>query len=112
MEAIWESDLRAWPATAALAAGVLLALRGGWMELRGVRTPLERPGKNLLTVRGMRLMLFGASLAVAAAGWLWQVPALVAAGLVIGFEEALETSIVVYALRQEYEAELQAARRQ
>jgi hypothetical protein len=105
MEALWESDFRLTPAAALLTAGVVLAVRGVWMEVLGLRTPLARPGKNLATMRGMRLMLFGSSVAVAAAGWLWQVPALVAAGLVIGFEETVETSIVVYALRKEFEAE-------
>ena len=53
-------------------------------------------------MRGLRLTLLGVTLAAVAAGWLWQWPVMVAAGLVIGFEETLETSIAAWALNEEY----------
>src|SRR5687768_12335727 len=98
----WDDSWRTYPAALAIAFGLLLSVRGAALAVGGLRLPVETPGKNLVYIRGFRLLLFGASLAVAGAGWLWQIPALVAAGLVIGFEETLETTIVASALRQEY----------
>jgi hypothetical protein len=100
MDAAWDLSWRAYPAIALMGAGVVLALRGDYLFVSGMRRPLGAPRRTWTWVRGMRLFLFGTSLAVAAAGWMWHIPALVAAGLVIGFEETLETSIVVSALRQ------------
>ncbi len=101
METIWNLDWRFAPAAVLLLAGLLVALRGDTMLVRGLRLPMETPGKNLLSMRGLRLALLGLSIASLAAGWLWHLPAFVAAGLVIGFEETLETSIAAWALREE-----------
>jgi len=101
METIWNSEWRYVPAAVIVAAGALLALKGTRFEWRGLHLPMETVGKNLLTVRGMRMMLGGLSLAAIGAGWVLQWPAMVAAGVVIGIEETIETSIVVWALRQE-----------
>ena len=68
--------------------------------MRSARTPIGTGGRNYAWIRGFRMALFGGSLMAAAAGWLWHIPALVAAGLVIGFEETLETSICASALKQ------------
>ena len=101
METIWNLDWRFVPAAVLLLAGLLVALRGDTMLVRGLRLPMETPGKNLLSIRGLRLALLGLSIASLAAGWLWHLPAFIAAGLVIGFEETLETSIAAWALREE-----------
>ncbi|MCA9861793.1 MAG: hypothetical protein KC432_02175, partial [Thermomicrobiales bacterium] len=58
------------------------------------------PFKNFTWIAGLRLLLFGASLAARTVGWLWHIPALVAAGAVIGFEETLQTSIASYAFKE------------
>jgi hypothetical protein len=100
MDAFWELSWRLYPALVLLAAGALLAARGDVLLVRGARMKVGTPRKNLTWIRGFRLSLFGASLAAVAAGWAWHIPALVAAGLVIGFEETLETSIVAHALKQ------------
>jgi hypothetical protein len=105
METLWELEWRAEPAGLIAAAGAWLALRGAVGQVRGFRTPLERPGKNLWTMRAMRGFLQGISLMAIGLGWWLQWPAMVAAGLVFGFEETLETSIVVWALRKEYDAD-------
>ncbi|MGD9933865.1 MAG: hypothetical protein AB7T37_09100 [Dehalococcoidia bacterium] len=100
MDSLWDLSWRIYPAGACLTAGIALALRGNVLVTRGLRLPTGTPRKNFTWVAGLRSLLFGASLAVAAAGWLWHIPALVAAGLVIGFEETLETSIAAYALKE------------
>ena len=105
METVWELSWRAWPAAAMGVVGMALAVRGLALAWRGLRAPLGRPGKNLTWMRGFRYVLFGGSLAAVAAGWQWDIPALAVAGLAIGFEETLESSIAVWALRQEYEAD-------
>jgi hypothetical protein len=110
MDAIWDLSWRAWPAAGIGAAGLLLLLRGMALAWRGARTPLNVPGKNFSVMRGLRAILLGGSLAAVAAGWTWQIAALVAAGLAIGFEETLETSIATWALKQEYESDLRTAR--
>ena len=81
-------------------AGVALSLRGVILTSHGLRLPVDTACKNRTWVGGLRFFLFGTSLAVAAAGWLWHLQALVAAGLVNGFEETLETSIADHALQE------------
>lgn len=103
MDAFWELDWRAYPAAAITMAGLILAVHGGAVMVRGFLAPLDRPGKNLRTVRAMRMCLQGLSLAAVAFGWWMQWPAMFWAGVIVGFEETIETSIVAWALREEYE---------
>lgn len=59
-----------------------------------------------LTVGARRFVTIAAqgfSLVAVGAGWLVQWPVMVAAGLVVGFEETIETSIAAWALKQEAE---------
>lgn len=100
MEPLWDLSWRIYPAATFFAVGIALAARGNFLIGRGLRLPIGAPRKNFTWVAGLRLVLFGASLAAAAAGWLWHIPALVAAGLIIGFEETLETSIAAHALKE------------
>lgn len=104
MDTMWDTSFRLYPAVALALAGLLLSTRGDLLLVRGLRLPIETPGKNLTTMRGLRLALFGLALAVAAVGWAFHVPVMVAAGLVIGFEETLETSIAASALKSEFES--------
>jgi len=108
METVWELSWRIWPASVIGVVGVALALLGAVLGWRALHTPLTRPGKNLTWMRGFRYTLFVGSLAAVAAGWLWDIPALAVAGLAIGFEETIESSIAVWALRLEYEADTKA----
>ncbi len=105
METIWDLDWRPVPAAAITVIGLALASRGGTLMVRGFLCPYALPGKNLRTVRAMRALLQGVSLTAIALGWWLHWPVLVAAGLIIGFEETLETSVVTWALKQEYEAD-------
>ena len=101
MDTVWNLDWRLYPALALVLAGVALALRGDLLVFRGLRLPDETHGKNLLSMRGLRMALLGLSVIAVGAGWWLQWPAMVAAGLVFGFEETLETSIAAWALDQE-----------
>ena len=105
MESIWDFDWRPYPAAVIALIGLLLGTHGGIAMARGFAQPIERPGKNLVTVRAMRMMLQGISVAALALGWWLHWPVMVAAGAIVGFEETLETSIAVWALNQEYEAD-------
>ena len=108
METIWDLEWRLCPAAVIGLAGLILGVRGAIAMVRGFLQPTERPGKNLTTVRAMRALLQGMSVAAISLGWWLHWPVLVAAGAVIGFEETLETSIACWALKQEHEAETHA----
>ncbi len=103
MDTTWSSDFRLIPADALIALGLWLTVTGIAMEAAGLRAPLATAGKNLKTILGMRRMLLGFSLVAVGVGWLLQWPVMVAAGLVVGLEETIETSIAAWALKQEAE---------
>lgn len=100
---LWTSDVRLLPAGLALVVGLWLTTAGTVRQVRALRMPVEAPGKNWTWVRGMRNFLAGLSLLAIGAGWALQLPVMIAAGLVVGFEETIETSIAAWALRQEAE---------
>lgn len=100
MEPLWEWPYRLYPAAGMMLAGFALAARGDILLVRAARKPIGAPAKNYTSMSGFRMALFGGSLAAIGAGWLWDIPALAVAGLAIGFEETLETSICAYALKQ------------
>ena len=109
MDTIWSLDWRPYPAAVLTAVGLVLATRGGILMLRGFLSPNATPGKNWHTVRAMRALLQGSSLAAIALGWWLHWPALFWAGLIFGFEETLETSIVTWALKQEHQSDAPSA---
>ena len=101
MELLWESEWRALPAILLLVVGDVLLARGVIRWRMSHRMASGVPGKNLALVQAFRLVLGGGALLAIGAGWLWHVPLLVAAGLLIGFEETIETSIAAHALGRE-----------
>lgn len=80
-----------------------MGVRGGIAMVRGFLQPIECIDKTLTTVRAMRAMLQGISVAAISLGWWLHWPVLVAAGAIVGFEETIETSIACWALKREYE---------
>lgn len=99
----WHSELRLVLALPIAALGAWLTLVGTWRQARSLRLPLETRGKNHSWLRAMRQMLQGLSLVAVGLGWVWQMPVMIAAGAIIGFEETIETSIAAWALKQEAE---------
>jgi hypothetical protein len=100
---LWHSDVRLFFAVPIAALGTWLTLAGSWRQIRSLRLPLETRGKNYSWLRAMRQMLQGLSLVAIGLGWTWQMPVMIAAGAIIGFEETIETSIAAWALKQEAE---------
>ncbi len=101
--ALWNSDVRLFFAFPIAVIGAWLTFAGSWRQFRSLRLPLETRGKNYSWLRAMRQMLQGLSLVAIGLGWAWQMPVMIAAGAIIGFEETIETSIAAWALKQEAE---------
>lgn len=100
---LWESGARLLFAAPTAALGLWLTVAGSWRQARSLRLPMETHGKNYGWLRAMRQMLQGLSLVAIGLGWAWQMPVMIAAGAIIGFEETIETSIAAWALKQEAE---------
>ena len=98
---VWESDARMFVAVPLALFGAWLTLAGSWRQVRSLRLPMETRGKNYGWLRAMRQMLQGVSLLAIGLGWAWQMPVMIAAGAIVGFEETIETSIAAWALKQE-----------
>lgn len=101
MSGIAELSWRAYPAVA-------LMLLGLWLLLRGVRrcaAAWPRPTRGLVQpavwMRGFRTTVVGLALAGSGAAWLWQIGWLLAASLIIGLGETLESSLDIDALERE-----------
>jgi len=109
MELFWESEWRALPAILLLVTGDILLARGVVRWRTSHRMTFGTPGKNLALIQAFRLVLGGGALLAIGAGWLWHMPLLVAMGLLIGFEETIETSIAVYALAREKDGDERAS---
>ncbi len=101
MSAIAELSWRAYPAAAMIALGL-------WLVSRGVRrcaAAWPSPSRGLMQpaawMRGFRVTVVGLALAGTGGAWLWQVGWLLAASLIIGFGELLESSLDINALERE-----------
>ncbi len=81
-----------------MAPGSAIALWGLRRELDGIRRPTRDPAKLVTWARGFRLSIIGAALAAIAAAWLWHVLWLLVLALVIGGEETLEGTLIIFAL--------------
>ncbi len=100
---LWESDVRLAPAGLIALLGVWLTVVGVVRQVRALRLPMGTTGKNHSWLRAMRQMIQGMSLLAIGLGWAWQLPVMIAAGAIFGFEETIETSIATWALKQEAE---------
>lgn len=84
---------------ALVAVGVPLAIRGLQIEWRGIRMPIREPGKVLTFFRGFRTSVIGLALVGIAAGWAFDQTWLLLLSIAIGIEETIESSIDIFALR-------------
>lgn len=98
---LWDSGFRFAPAGLVALVGLWLTFVGGWRQVRYLKLPTGTRGKNHGWVRAMRQMIQGMSLLAIGLGWAWQLPVMMVAGAVFGFEETIETSIATWALKQE-----------
>ena len=103
MDALWQSDLRFYIAPPLAIFGLALLLLGARRAYEAFRLPFGVRDKNVRLMSGFRSTLVGTALVTGAAGWLWDVPALFVAALIIGVGEILETSVDVWALRRDAE---------
>jgi hypothetical protein len=101
MSALWESDLRIALATPLLLLGLWLSVTAIRSTVTAFRMAAMATDKNLRIMRGFRSAIVGTGLALVAAGWVWQIEALVIAASLIGAGELFETSLNVAALRRE-----------
>lgn len=104
MEALfWDSWLHTLLGGLLAVAGAAMSVHGIARQVVSLRLSLQTRGKNHSWVRAMRQMLQGFALLAIGLGWMWQLPVMIAAGAIFGFEETIETSIATWALKQEAE---------
>jgi hypothetical protein len=99
LEAIWTLSWRAWPAALVSGVGLWLVVYGILRERPGIRLPVSDPHKGVALVRALRSVLVGLALAGIGIAWTWHLPCVLGLCCIIGGEEALETSVVIAALR-------------
>ena len=100
MDALVDISWRAYAAMAIAALGFVASVRGVALLVEGWRRSVWDRDKNLIWVRGFRLSIVGLAVVALAAAWQWQQLWVLLIALAIGGEEALETSIVIFALRR------------
>ncbi len=100
---LWHTGLRYFVGPPLMLAGVSVVVLGVRGVAAALRTPATEPAKNLRLMASLRRTIVGLAVVTTAAGWLLLAPVLVVLGAVIGLGELLETSIDVWALRQQAE---------
>lgn len=108
MDALIDLSWRLYPAAVIIAAGVAIAAVGLRREIDGIRRPIRDPTKVLTFVRGFRLAVIGLALAGIGAAWAWHLTWLLVLSLVIGGEETLEGTIIIFALTRGRDLKLRA----
>ena len=98
MDTLVELSWRLYLAAVIIAAGIAVAALGLRREVDGIGRPLRDPGKVLTFVRGFRLAIIGLAVAGIGAAWAWQLDWLLVLSLVIGGEETLESTVIIFAL--------------
>ena len=99
LDALWTLSWRAYPAALVVAFGLWLVARGIRRELPGIRLPVSDPHKGVAMARALRSVLVGLALAGIGIAWTWNLAYFFGLCCIIGGEEALETSVVIAALR-------------
>lgn len=98
MDALIDLSWRLYPVALLMAVGIVIAALGLRREIDGIRRPMRDPAKVLTFVRGFRLAIIGLALASVGAAWAWHLTWLLVLALVIGGEETLEGTIIIFAL--------------
>lgn len=88
-------------AIAAIPLGVVIAVIGTRRGITAARCLRLDPERALGILRGFRIGIFGACLAGAGVGWVWDSGWLLGLSLIICGEEVLESSIGIAALRHD-----------
>jgi hypothetical protein len=100
MDALVDLSWRAYPAAAIALLGVVASVRGVQLLVEGWQRSVWDRDKNLVWITGFRLAIIGLAVVALAAAWQWQQLWVLLIALAIGGEEALETSIIIFALRR------------
>ena len=101
MDSLVELSWRAYPAAVLMAIGTAVAIRGTYKELCGLRGSLGGDSTKLVTwIQGFRLSIIRLALAGIGAVWEWHLTWLFVLSLVVGGEETLESSVVIFALKR------------
>ena len=74
------------------------AIRRAVIDLR--HTPRD-PARAFVLLRGFRHAMIGLCVMALGIGWYWHLPAVVGLALIIGFEETLESSTMIAALKSD-----------
>jgi hypothetical protein len=101
MRELVELGWRAYPSAALMAGGiglVMYGLRGGYLSWR---LGVNHPEKSLRWMLGFRQVMIGLAVVGIGAAWWWQLGWLLALALIVGGEETLESSICIFALREQ-----------
>jgi hypothetical protein len=98
MDAVADLSWRLYPAALLMAAGSAVAAAGLRREIDGILRPVRDPDKVLTFARGFRLAIIGGALAAIGAAWAWHLTWLLVLALVIGGEETLEGTLIIFAL--------------
>jgi hypothetical protein len=77
---------------------VIYGLRGGYFSWG---LGVNHPEKSLRWMLGFRQVMIGLAVIGVGAAWWWQLGWLLALALIIGGEETLESSICIFALREQ-----------
>ncbi len=100
MDAIVDLSWRAYPGGALMAFGFGSALYGVGTLAAWWRVSAFDGQKALVFVSGLRAILVGLAIAGVGSAWIWQQFWVFLIALVIGGEELLETSFVLFILRR------------
>ncbi|MEX2226014.1 MAG: hypothetical protein WEB52_06170 [Dehalococcoidia bacterium] len=99
MDAIADVTYRIYPATAMIAAGVVMAFFGLRRDLAGLRAPFSDRNKTLNMLTGFRMAIVGIALMLFGAAWIAQVTWLMWLAAIIGLGELLESSLMISGIR-------------
>lgn len=97
-DAVVELSWRAYPAAVLMALGLAWGLPGARRFVVGIRPPYGSASQTLDALQGFRRGIIGLAIAALGAAWLWQIDALFVLALVIGAEEAWESTLHIQAV--------------